>query len=417
MAINDAARGPRGARGPAPATAEVGVTAAARTAVGATGLEHLPPGSAFRLLVDAVVDYAIFLISPDGRVLSWNRGAERIKGYGAEEIIGRHISVFYTPEDALAGRPERNLESAVAHGHFTEQAWRVRRDGTRFWADVVVTPLRDERGQLVGFAKVTRDLTERRAAEERDRQLALEREARLAAEEALRARERFLSIASHELRTPVASLQLAVDALTIRRQRGTLDEERLGDLLHRMERAIGRMTSLLGELLDVSRLSNDEASLSIGPVDLAELVEDVVDRFTDLGRPGRRRITLDLAPVSVEGDANRIDQVVCNLVDNALKYSDDDDPVEVTLRGTAEGALLEVTDSGRGLEMGGVEVFQPFGRGANVRDRQGLGLGLFIARQIVERHGGTITAENRAAARGATFRVSLPSHPHARPDG
>ena len=417
MAIHDPAREPRAPDTRAHPPGRRGARAGEDIPIGESGLERLPPGSAFRLLVNAVVDYAIFLISRDGRVLSWNRGAERIKGYAADEIIGRHISVFYTPEDALAGRPERNLRSAVANGHFTEQAWRLRKDGTRFWADIVLTPLRDEQGRLAGFAKVTRDLTERRAAEERDRQLAIEREARLAAEEALRSRDRFLSIASHELRTPIASLQLAIDAITIRRQRGTLDDERLGDLLQRMERATGRMTSLLGELLDVSRLSSEEVPLSVERVDLAELVRDVVDRFTDLGRPGGRRIAADLVPVAVEGDANRIDQVVCNLVDNALKYSNQGDTVEVRLRGTAEGATLEVIDSGRGLKMDGIDLFEPFGRGTNVTDRQGLGLGLFIARRIVDRHGGTITAENRAAGPGAMFRVFLPSHPTARLGG
>jgi PAS domain S-box-containing protein len=397
MAINSTARAPRApdrrARGPA----------------GRSDPERSRSGGEFRLLVDAVLDYAIYLISPDGRIQSWNSGAERIKGYEADEIIGQPISVFYTPEDRRAGRPERNLRAAIEHGHFTEQAWRVRKDGSRFWADIVLTPLRDEDGTVIGFAKVTRDLTARRAAEEHERQLIVEREAHAAAKEALRSRERFLSIASHELRTPIASLQLAIDALLIRQERGTLDTARLTDLLHRMERATGRMTKLLGELLDVSRLSSHDQKLAFERVDLHDLVRDVADRYALAGQDGR--ITTKLEPVAVHGDAGRIDQVVSNLIDNALKYSDEADPINVHVRRADEGAVIEVTDAGRGLDMDGVDLFEPFGRGANVSDKQGLGLGLFIARQIVDRHGGKITAANREAGTGATFRVFLPGRP------
>ncbi|MDP9271794.1 MAG: PAS domain-containing sensor histidine kinase [Chloroflexota bacterium] len=397
MAINHAARAPRALR------------SAAREGLAPSDLDRAPSSGAFRALVDAVVDYAIYLISPEGRVQSWNRGAQRIKGYEADEIIGQPISVFYTREAIRAGRPAHNLRLASERGHFTEQAWRVRKDGTRFWADIVITPLRDEHGRLTGFAKVTRDLTARKAAEEHERQLAVEREARAAAEEALRSRDRFLSIASHELRTPVASMQLAIDAVLLRQERGSLDADRLNDLVRRMERAAARMASLLGELLDVSRLSNDDAGLAVGRVDLADLVQDVADRFAEVGRPGR--ITTELEPVAIDADSNRIDQVVCNLIDNALKYSCEADTVNVGLRRARDGAVIEVTDAGRGLDMGDVGLFEPFARGANVTDQQGLGLGLFIAHQIVDRHGGTITAANREMGAGATFRVFLPERP------
>src|SRR6188768_3517027 len=145
---------------------------------------------AFRLLVEAVEDYAIFLLGPDGRVLTWNRGAERIKGYTAEEIVGQHFSVFYTPQERDAERPQLVLQMATEHGRFEDEGWRVRKDGTRFWADVVVTALLDTRGIPYGFAKVTRDLTERRAAEDQRSALFAEQQARAAAEEALSARDR-----------------------------------------------------------------------------------------------------------------------------------------------------------------------------------------------------------------------------------
>ncbi len=190
---------------------------------------------AFRLLVDAVVDYAIFLLGPDGTVLTWNLGAQRIKGYAADEIIGSHFSRFYTPEDRAGGRPQMLLEKATRTGRFEDEGWRMRKDGSRFWADVVITALQDAPGMPPhAFVKITRDLTERRAAEDQRRTLEAEQRARAAAEEALAVRDRFLSIASHELKTPVASLQISADALLRARDQDELDEARLDRGLRRI---------------------------------------------------------------------------------------------------------------------------------------------------------------------------------------
>ena len=156
----------------------------------------------FRLLVESVVDYAIFLLDPTGVVRTWNAGARRLKGYEADEIIGRHFSTFYPEEDVRRGKPAWELESAAREGRFEDEGWRIRKDGSSFWANVVITALRRD-GELVGFAKVTRDLTARREAEEERVRLA---EAR----EAVRLRDEFLSIASHELRTPLTALDLQV---------------------------------------------------------------------------------------------------------------------------------------------------------------------------------------------------------------
>jgi PAS domain S-box-containing protein len=212
-------------------------------------LSHGP--EAFRLLVEAVTDYAIFLVGPDGHILTWNLGAERIKGYKANEIIGKHISTFYTAEDRRNGRPERNLRAAAQRGSIEDQGWRLRKDGTRFWAEVQLSTLHDDQGKLFGYAKVTRDMTEVRAAEERERQLVVERQARVLAEEALRSRDRFLAIASHELKTPVASLQVDVESLLLNREQGTLDVPRTERGIERMDRAVKRLAMVLGELLEV----------------------------------------------------------------------------------------------------------------------------------------------------------------------
>ena len=364
---------------------------------------------AFRLLVEAVEDYAIFLLAPDGRILTWNLGAQRIKGYTADEIIGQHFSRFYTPEEQEAGRPATLLGWAAEYGRYEDEGWRVRKDGTRFWADVILTALRDESGEPYAFAKITRDLTERRAAEERERALLVEREARSAAEEALRTRDRFLSIASHELKTPAASLSLTVASLQRASTSGRLDADRLSSSLARLATATDRLGILVDELLDVSRLTAGRMEFRSEPIDLATLAREVIDRFAAADDAERIRL-MGTEPAWVEGDASRLDQVVTNLLDNAVKYSDHDAPVELELGDADGGVTLVVRDRGFGLdEEASARLFDAFGRGLNAEHIPGLGLGLFISHQIVERHGGRIAARARPDGRGSEFTLWLPA--------
>jgi PAS domain S-box-containing protein len=362
---------------------------------------------AFRLLVEAVQDYAIFLLGPGGHVLTWNLGAQRIKGYTADEIIGEHFSRFYTREERDAGRPMKLLGWAAEHGRFEDEGWRVRKDGTRFWADVIVTALRDEEGVPYAYAKVTRDLTERRANEERERALLVEREARAAAESAISARDRFLAIASHELKTPAASLSLTVESLLRARDSGRLDDARLDGGLRRLGTATARLSTLVDELLDVSRLQSGTRPFAAEEVDVVAIVRDVIDRFTDADETRLRLRAPDAAPII--GDASRLDQVVTNVIDNALKYSGAADAVDVEVAQADDGVAIVVTDLGLGIDPAAETfLFQAFGRGENVEHIPGLGLGLFIARQIVERHGGRIDARRRTDGPGSVFRVWLP---------
>jgi PAS domain S-box-containing protein len=378
------------------------------TVPGSDGVPSLRGEVAFRLLVEAVEDYAIFLLAPDGSVLTWNPGAQRIKGYTADEIIGQHFSRFYTPDEREAGRPMRLLGLAAEHGRFEDEGWRVRKDGTRFWADVIVTALRDGDGVPYAYAKITRDLTERKAAEEHERALLVEREARAAAEAALVARDRFLSIASHELKTPAASLMLTVDSLSRARAGGRLDQERLTSGLDRLTTATTRLGALVDELLDVSRLQSGTLPFASEPMDLLAVVRDVIARFTDADEDHRIRLT---APEDawIVGDASRLDQVVTNVVENALKYSASGATVEVQVAADGEGARISVTDRGVGLDAAAEStLFEAFARGSNVQHIPGLGLGLYIAHQIVERHGGRIEARRRTDGSGTHILVWLP---------
>jgi PAS domain S-box-containing protein len=387
---------------------------AAQNPVGA-GLSTQRSGSPhaaelFRLLVEAVVDYAIFLLDDKGHVLTWNVGAERIKGYRADEIIGRHFSIFYTPEDAERGRPAWVLGQATAHGRVQDQGWRVRKDGTRFLADVSVTAIRGPDG-ITGFAKVTRDVTERHAAAQREQQLLVEREGRRIAEEALRARDRFLSIASHELRTPIATVQVVAEALLHAHRNDTLDSRRLVAGLARLDASVQRLSTLLNELLDVSRLVSGPRPLKRERTDIGALVEDVVRRFEEVEQADRMDFSTE-PDVTAPVDATRLEQVVTNLLDNALRYSSPPSRIEVTVRNADEGVEIVVRDRGMGLSaeaQSATALFGAFWRDEAASRLPGLGLGLFISRQIVDAHGGRITAASEGFGSGSTFRVWLPT--------
>ncbi|HEX5514139.1 MAG TPA: PAS domain S-box protein, partial [Gammaproteobacteria bacterium] len=231
----------------------------------------------FRILVEQVRDYAIFMLSPEGRVATWNLGAQRIEGYEASEVVGRHVGMFFPPEDAARGKPAKLLQQADAEGVARDHGWRIRKDGSRFWADVTLTALRDANGSLYGYVKVIRDLTERVEAEE----LA---QAYAAAREAVRARDEFLSIASHELRTPLAAAHLQLQSL--KRLLGSgdggaaLDQQSVSAAVDRALGSTARLSQLVDTLLDVSRITSGRIQLHLSTFDLADVVRETVDRLT-----------------------------------------------------------------------------------------------------------------------------------------
>src|SRR5918992_493959 len=224
----------------------------------------------YRLLVSSVRDYAIFAMDPTGHIVSWNAGARRIKGYEAEEIIGQHFSRFYPPDDTESGKPTWELEVATREGRLEDEGWRVRKDGTLFWANVVITALRDEGGRLVGFAKVTRDLTERRMAEAR----AIEDARRLAESEAAnRAKTEFLAAMSHELRTPLNAIGGYADLLALGIG-GRLSEEQ-EQYVERIQHSQRHLLTIISDLLDFGRIEAGEVVYDIQPVPLSSVVDAV----------------------------------------------------------------------------------------------------------------------------------------------
>jgi PAS domain S-box-containing protein len=352
----------------------------------------------FRRMVESVKDYAIFMLDPRGHVLTWSEGAERIKGYRADEIIGQHFSRFYPEPEASSGKCERELEIAVSEGRFEEEGWRIRKDGSRFWANVVITALRDPGGRLVGFTRVTRDLTHRRRQDEERLLLAQ-------AEESIRLRDEFLSIASHELKTPLTALQLQLQNL--HKKIAALDES-LGPRIARAVRSGQRLADLIEALLDVSRIATGRFELRRECFDLGVAAREVVERLNDTAAKEGCALLVEAGPDLVGAwDKLRVEQVLTNLLSNAIKYGAGN-PVRVEVSSDRADAVLEVTDGGPGVPEKDLQrIFGRFERASSMRNYGGLGLGLYVARQIIEAHGGTVSARNLPEG-GARFVVRLP---------
>jgi PAS domain S-box-containing protein len=363
----------------------------------------------FRLLISNVKDYAIFMLDPDGRVVTWNNGAAQLKGYSAKEIVGEHFSRFYPPEDLAKNKPALELEIARREGRFEEEGWRLRKDGTTFWASVIITPMYGPTGTLLGFSKVTRDLTDRKRVEEERLRLAQ-------AQEAVRLRDEFLSIAAHELKTPLTALQLQLQGLE---KHAASLESKLANKLGRALRSTGRLSDLVETLLDVSRISTGQLTLHPERFDLVATVKDLAERLRESASTADCSILIrDGQPIEGTWDRLRIEQVVTNLLSNAFKYAAGS-PVEVSMAREGSEAILVITDRGPGLpEKDMPRLFGRFERAASMRHYGGLGLGLYVCREIVEAHGGTISAENPPGG-GARFTLRLPTEmpdPDAAPD-
>jgi PAS domain S-box-containing protein len=351
----------------------------------------------FRMLVDSLKDYAIFMLDAEGRVATWNAGAQRIEGYNAGEIIGRHCSVFYPDHDVRAGKTEHELRTATHDGRFEDEGWRLRKDGSMFWANVIITALRDPGGALLGYAKITQDLTQRRKLEKERVQLAR-------AQEAVRLRDEFLSLASHELKTPLTALQLQLE--TLREGLGASDRAMIAKL-DRSRRACTRLTELIEALLDVSRIATGRFELTLERADLAQIVSTAVDRMHEAAEAAGCTLSVSAEPAIGTWDGSRIDQVITNLVGNAIRYAAAT-PIEVAVSGRDDAVVIEVRDRGPGLpESQLARIFERFERAASMRHYGGLGLGLYVVRQVVEAHGGTVSARN-AVGGGACFTVQLP---------
>ena len=362
---------------------------------------HQAGDAVYRRLVEGVLDYAIFLLTPAGRIATWNAGAQRIKGYTAEEVIGRHFSVFYTPPDIERGWPDEELRLARRDGRFEDEGWRVRKDGTTFWANVVITAIFHSDGNLLGYAKVTRDLTARMEREREQRRMAE------LVEESRRMTE-FIAMLSHEIRNPLAPIMNVLALLG--RESLSARGEWCVEVANKQVRQINR---LVEDLLDVSRVTTGKVRLSVAPLELGAVVRDAVEGMRPAADERDQLLSAHLPQQALRltGDRTRLIQLVSNLLNNAIKFTQRGGSISVDLRREGEEAVLTVTDNGMGMTAETLErAFEPFSQGAEQARGAGggLGLGLALVRSIADLHGGRAAASSGGPGQGSTVLVRLP---------
>jgi len=355
-----------------------------------------------RTLLDSVHDYAICMLGPDGEIVSWNAGAQRLFGFEADEIIGRNYACFYPPVEREDGAARAHLEDARLTGRHEVEGQRVRRGGSVFDAHVLITPIARAHGHQHGFSLVIRDITERKRLEDDLRRRAED----LAA--ANRAKEDFLATLSHELRTPLNAMLGWTRLLRM----GRLDKPAMARALETIERNAHMQEQLIADILDVSRIVTGKLRLNLRPVELAPIIDAAIDAVRPTADAKGLALVCQIEGTgAVLGDADRLQQVLWNLLANAIKFTPRGGTVTVSSGRVGANATIKVVDTGEGIAPELVPfVFDRFrqGDGSSTRLHGGLGLGLSIVRHIVELHGGQVQAWSDGANHGATFLVQLP---------
>lgn len=348
----------------------------------------------FRLLVEGVRDYAIFMLDPEGHVMSWNIGARRIKGYEHDEIVGRHFSAFYPKQALEAGVPLKLLAQALKDGRAEQEGWRMRKDGTRFWGHVLITPLFDHSGELRGYAKITRDLTDRRQAE--------------SLREAGRRKDAFLATLAHELRNPLAPILPGVDIIL----RSPGDPEKVAGVAAMLKRQVDQMAHLIDDLVDISRITTGKIELKKAQVPFSEVMERALEAIKPMIERQEQELVVDVAPddLVVQGDPHRLAQMLSNLLSNAAKYTPERGHIRVSVTPDGDDEMLKISvkDDGRGIAAEFHQaIFELFDQGSS-GPAEGLGIGLTLVRSLAEMHGGGVTVASEGEGKGSEFTLLLP---------
>lgn len=356
----------------------------------------------FALLVREVKDFAIFIIDPSGQVMSWNRGAERIKGYTEKEIVGKPISLFYTEEDVRRGEPAANLRRALEEGRYESLGWRRRKDGSVFFADVLITPLYDEGGGLEGFAKITRDITAQKKAEEETLR-SLQRE-----QELNEMKSRFVSLASHEFKTPLSVILSS--ASLIGKYQAPEDADKRARHLQRIKSNVSNLRHILNDFLSVDQLERGIIRNSPSVLDLPAFLKETLQNVTEACKTGQQfELSIRGAERKEILDAQLLGNILNNLLSNAIKYSGEHSIIRVFLDFGPDFLRFTVKDEGIGIPAAEQpRLFEEFFRASNASSVSGTGLGLSIVRKYVDLMGGAITFSS-ATGEGTEFIITLPS--------
>ncbi len=361
----------------------------------------------FHILVDSVEEYAIYLLDPNGDIITWNTGAEKIKGYSAKEIVGKHFTCFYTADDVAAGKPQRNLREAARRGYIRDQGLRVRKDGSTFEAEVVITALRDGTGKIRGFSKVTRDITDQIRAREFEAE-------KIAAQKASKAKDDFLAALSHELRTPLTP---ALAAATYLEDNAEKLPPEFAEDIEIIKRNVQLQARLIDDLLDLTRIARGKLHLELEDCDAHTITRNALEIAQSAIAAKKLKIATELEAKEhhIRADCIRLQQVFWNLINNAVKFTSPGGEITVRTFNDKQARFhFEIVDTGIGIEPQRLaSLFQPFEQADPSVTRQfgGLGLGLAISKRLVDLHGGTIEAESRGRSFGATFKVRLDTLP------
>jgi PAS domain S-box-containing protein len=373
----------------------------------------------YQRMIIEVEDYAILMIDRSGTIMNWNRGAEKIKGYKGEEIIGKNFRLFYTQKDREAGTPDRLLAEAAHNNRAQHEGWRVRKDGSKFWGSVVITAIHDDDGGIIGFSKVTRDLTERKEAEEALKHTAAELQKKNRELDAMNQElASFAYVSSHDLQEPLRKIQTFATRI-VETEEKTLSPK-AKDYFSRMQNAAQRMQRLIEDLLTYSRTNTAEKKFE--EVNLNDLVNEVRSDLKESIESKRATIIVEPLP-TLQLIKFQFAQLITNIFTNAIKFSKADEPPRIQVQyrlinGTEveddkinpekKYHQISVTDNGIGFEPEHKhKIFEVFQRLHGRSEYSGTGIGLAICKKIVDNHGGLITAESEPD-KGATFNIYLP---------
>jgi PAS domain S-box-containing protein len=364
----------------------------------------------YKMLVENVQDYAIFFMDPEGYIQTWNKGAEKNKGYTHDEIVGKHFSLFYSEQDNLDNKPARELEIAKRVGRVEDEDWRIRKDGSKFWANVVITALYDDEGTLQGFAKVTRNLTERKENEDRLKNAnVILQEKQKELKRLNESKDDFISLASHQLRTPATAIKQLL-GLIIEGFEGQVPENLL-KIVQRTYDSNERQIAIVNSLLKVAQIDSGKVVLHLETTDVNEIVGSLVKQYDGVIKERGQTITLHLQDAPVYGyiDEEYYRMAVENILDNASKYTEDGGKLYISSSVVDDQATITITDTGVGITPENIAtLFEKFNRIPNDLSHKvpGSGLGLYWAQKVIDLHHGTIKVESTPNV-GTTFVISV----------